>query len=361
LLATVGAGGCLALPALGGCSAETRERILPYLFDGVPRAGEAAPPPTRRVRRDLLREIDELKRQLADARAALKAARTTEPAEEEESPVEEAETWEEAAKFLPKDAAGHVDWVQAVKTKAIVPRSGLVPSAPEQAALNMNVDLAPPSSKLFSVTFPHAPHTTLLSCASCHPAVFPLNRQAAPTVITMADNVSGRYCGVCHGRVAFGFEGRCARCHPNVPATADGPVGEKPRTRIEGALAWKDAVKLLPGAVGGPDWVKALTEGVIVPRPGIDPKAEDQPVFPLDVQLVPADNPAFKVIFPHGAHTTVLSCATCHPAIFQMAAGADPITMAKIYAGEYCGRCHGKVAFLPATACGRCHPVMAGG
>jgi c(7)-type cytochrome triheme protein len=100
---------------------------------------------------------------------------------------------------------------------------------------------------------------------------------------------------------------------------------------------------------------------VIAPRNGADDKAEEQPVFPLDVALVPAGNAAFKAVFPHGAHTAVLSCATCHPAIFQMAAGADPITMAKIYAGEYCGRCHGKVAFLPATACGRCHPVMAGG
>jgi c(7)-type cytochrome triheme protein len=38
----------------------------------------------------------------------------------------------------------------------------------------------------------------------------------------------------------------------------------------------------------------------------------------------------------------------------------NAITMAKIQAGEYCGACHGKVAF-PVEACGRCHAILAGG
>jgi c(7)-type cytochrome triheme protein len=109
-----------------------------------------------------------------------------------------------------------------------------------------------------------------------------------------------------------------------------------------------------------PDWAKALTGDVIAPRPGIDPKAEEQPVFPLDVELVPADNPLFNVVFPHETHTALLACTTCHPAIFQMAKGADPITMGNIYAGQYCGVCHGKVAFAVPTGCPRCHRALAG-
>ncbi len=106
--------------------------------------------------------------------------------------------------------------------------------------------------------------------------------------------------------------------------------------------------------MGNLDWVAAAKEGLIQPRPGIDPDTPDIPPMPLDVRLDPGI-PSMEVVFPHAAHTYWLRCDNCHPAIFQMRAGADPITMAAIFAGEYCGRCHGKVAFPPATGCPRCH------
>ncbi len=122
---------------------------------------------------------------------------------------------------------------------------------------------------------------------------------------------------------------------------------------------WLALLEQLPKeAAGGPDWVRALNEGLITPKPGLDSKAEEQPVLDLDVELVPRDLPDFKATYPHNAHTQMLGCANCHPAIFQMEKGADPITMEKIFAGEYCGRCHGKVAFDSATACPRCHLAM---
>src|SRR5262249_3638250 len=135
---------------------------------------------------------------------------------------------------------------------------------------------------------------------------------------------------------------------------------EQARKPIERAATWNDAEKLLPVTAGSADWGKALADGVIAPRPGIDSTAQDEDVLPLDVELVPAGNPDFKATVPHEAHTRELSCAACHPGIFQMAGGADPITMDKINAGEYCGRCHGKVGF-ELDACGRCHPAMSGG
>jgi c(7)-type cytochrome triheme protein len=106
--------------------------------------------------------------------------------------------------------------------------------------------------------------------------------------------------------------------------------------------------------MGNLDWVAAAKEGLIQPRPGIDPDTPDIVPMPLDVRLDPGI-PSMEVVFPHAAHTYWLRCDNCHPAIFQMRAGADPITMAGIFAGEYCGRCHGKVAFPPATGCTRCH------
>ena len=39
-----------------------------------------------------------------------------------------------------------------------------------------------------------------------------------------------------------------------------------------------------------------------------------------------------------------------------MQAGVNPVNMFAVLQGEYCGRCHGAVAF-PLTECLRCHSV----
>jgi c(7)-type cytochrome triheme protein len=116
--------------------------------------------------------------------------------------------------------------------------------------------------------------------------------------------------------------------------------------------------RLPKDATDNVDWVRALNEKLIEPRPGLDAKADDEPVLDLDVVLVPKGMEDFKVTYPHKLHTRLLACANCHTGIFQMQKGADPITMEKIFAGEYCGRCHGKVAFAVPTGCPRCHMEM---
>jgi c(7)-type cytochrome triheme protein len=145
-------------------------------------------------------------------------------------------------------------------------------------------------------------------------------------------------------------------------AAAQKAIGppERALLPVEQATTWAEAVKLLPVTTGMPDWAKALADGVINPRAGLDPTVPDQPVFPLDIEMVPADNPTYKAVFSHQIHTAVLACTNCHPAIFQMAGGGDPIPMEKIYAGESCGQCHGKVAFAAPTGCPRCHPALGG-
>jgi c(7)-type cytochrome triheme protein len=124
---------------------------------------------------------------------------------------------------------------------------------------------------------------------------------------------------------------------------------------------WREVLRQLPKeAAGGVDWNEALKEKLIEPKAGLGAENPDQPVFDMNVELIPEGQPVFKVTFPHKEHTQWLACANCHPGIFQMQRGADPITMAKIFAGEYCGRCHGKVSFNVATGCPRCHLALAG-
>ena len=308
-------------------------------------------PPTRRVRRDLPQEIEELKRQLAQAKAkeAPSARKEGAPSERTPPPAEEAETWEQAMKLLPKDKAGNIDWVQAFEARVIAPRPGLDAKARERVVLDLDVELAFSSSKIFWVTFSHEAHTEVLTCRNCHSRVFPLRRGAEPTVVTMAQIKAGRNCGACHGSVSFGIKDECARCHTRVPAKAKWRPSEEPQKPIERAKTWAEAAKLIPVTEGVPDWAKAFADGVVAPRPGIDPKAEDKPILRSDVELAAADESPGKMVFSHESHTAFLACPNCHREM-------EKEEKKTIFIGKHenCKVCHGKVAF-PMKKCGRCH------
>lgn len=103
------------------------------------------------------------------------------------------------------------------------------------------------------------------------------------------------------------------------------------------------------------DWVKVLDQGLIDPRKGLH--GEEQ-MFPVDFDIIFKNTGSMpNVRFPHRQHTEWLTCANCHPLIFLPQKGGNPVNMAAIIEGRYCGVCHGKVAFPPTMNCGRCHSV----
>ncbi len=109
------------------------------------------------------------------------------------------------------------------------------------------------------------------------------------------------------------------------------------------------------------DWAKALKEGVIAPKDSLSMEEVTAPSVPGEEPpgdvLIEAKMPFMPdVIFPHDTHSMWLDCKNCHPGIFKKKAGATPISMVDNWRGEYCGRCHGKVAF-PLANCYRCHSV----
>lgn len=108
-------------------------------------------------------------------------------------------------------------------------------------------------------------------------------------------------------------------------------------------------------AVGFPDWMSALHSGAISPREGLLP-GEKMNVLNLDVVMRNTKEMAF-VRFPHLSHTLWLDCSNCHPAPFIPKAGANPIDMAEIFRGRYCGMCHDRVAFITFFSCERCHSI----
>ena len=92
---------------------------------------------------------------------------------------------------------------------------------------------------------------------------------------------------------------------------------------------------------------------VIKPHESLDLKKPSGAPFNFNIDI-PAIGAMPDVVFPHFPHSYWLDCANCHPSIFIMKKGANPISMVKITNGEYCGRCHGRIAF-PLAECNRCH------
>lgn len=151
------------------------------------------------------------------------------------------------------------------------------------------------------------------------------------------------------------------------PAPAERPLYEKQRkpgqfkqNRLGIIDPTPDVVSLnfLPkDKYGFVDWAQSIRDGLIKPRDSILDGAPAV-VIPGVQDVVIKSKLAFMpdVLFPHSAHTVWLKCNNCHPNIFKQKAGETPITMSAIWRGQYCGRCHDKVAF-PIRNCFKCHSV----
>lgn len=116
------------------------------------------------------------------------------------------------------------------------------------------------------------------------------------------------------------------------------------------------------------DWERAVNEGLIHPAASIDGGDAEERIMDLRV-VVKFDDMLIKdVVFSHKVHTYWLNCESCHPRVFEPKVGANPMSMQDIRDGEYCGLCHGVVAF-PASIidapnfranCLRCHRARRG-
>ena len=115
-----------------------------------------------------------------------------------------------ASAVLPKDRYGLVDWAKAVKDNAIAPKFSIDPADQEMPPLDVNVVVETKSDFINNVVFPHYIHTWWLKCEVCHPKIFvPAKGQ---NNMTMVEIVAGKFCGRCHGKVAFPLTD-CKRCH----------------------------------------------------------------------------------------------------------------------------------------------------
>ena len=143
----------------------------------------------------------------------------------------------------------------------------------------------------------------------------------------------------------------------SVPAAPSPAIlTEEDRPVIESVATWEQALEMLPkDDIDEVDWVVALREGTIRPRASIDGKDNPQAaIFRWDFYF-PGPDPSYDAYFPHSGHTNWVGCESCHPAIFRYR--ELEVTMDRITEGEFCGACHGTVAFT-LDNCPRCHTAM---
>jgi len=179
-----------------------------------------------------------------------------------------------------------------------------------------------------------------------------LRAEEATAPILVAQNTAGGAAGLpCDPIMLSGMTGECA-------GTGD-PLGFAGDAEMAGLSEHPLALELsnLPkDRYGLIDWATAIKEGKVKPLDSLDPKAKVTPPFDLDIAIFTKSQFQPDVIFPHFVHTLWLTCTNCHPSIFPMNAklANKMMTMPLIASGEFCGRCHNRIAF-PLSDCLRCH------
>lgn len=137
-----------------------------------------------------------------------------------------------------------------------------------------------------------------------------------------------------------------------------GDPGKPASQAFKAGMGWHpqalSAAGLPKDKYGLVDWAKLVRQNIINPRHSLDPEEEEIPPLKMDVVIPAKGDFVSDVIYPHEMHTYWLKCDVCHPSIFVPAKGANEMTMVGIVQGQWCGRCHGKVAF-PLTDCNKCH------
>jgi c(7)-type cytochrome triheme protein len=223
---------------------------------------------------------------------------------------------------------------------------------------SVTIDKYSSKAGLSSVGFDHWLHRAKFTCRLCHVDIgFAMKANASD--IKARTNKEGFYCGACHdGKKSFGGDPvfaactdiapgkQCARCHSTDPAARK--------------YNYDTFTAKFPKTAYGVDWEEAEATGLIKPidfLEGLSIKKaplKNQEDFSIKARVTWVSD----VIFSHKKHTVWNGCEVCHPEIFPTTQkGGTRYTMFHISGGQYCGVCHGRVAF-PIEACSSCHKNM---
>ncbi len=116
-------------------------------------------------------------------------------------------------KGLPQERFGNgIDWIKAEEMKIVTLKDQLEGISIKRKKLTnpKELELSAKTVGMPNIIFSHKKHAIWNGCELCHPEIFGVKKGA--TVYTMQDIFNGRYCGACHGSVAFPNDD-CQRCH----------------------------------------------------------------------------------------------------------------------------------------------------
>jgi c(7)-type cytochrome triheme protein len=122
------------------------------------------------------------------------------------------------SKPLPTERFGNgIDWEKAEESGLLKPATVVDGVSPKPNSFPIQKDFAlnPKVEGMPDIIFSHEKHSLWNGCELCHPEIFPTARKEQVR-FSMLLNIRGRYCGACHGKVAFPLN-NCSGCHPRGP------------------------------------------------------------------------------------------------------------------------------------------------
>lgn len=202
-----------------------------------------------------------------------------------------------------------------------------------------------------AVVFRHWNHRAKHSCRLCHVDI-EFSMEIDATGLSEDDNQDGRYCGTCHdGKEAFSIK-KCENCH----------IKNAQDAKLKADAAKKkyfELKKTMPKSRYGNkiDWTEADQKGLITPKDFIEGVSFEKNKMMVNMRnepMTPKLPGLPEIIFSHAKHVTWCGCGMCHPDTFALETGKTKMSMEAIIEGEFCGKCHGSVAF-PLNDCSTCH------
>jgi c(7)-type cytochrome triheme protein len=214
---------------------------------------------------------------------------------------------------------------------------------------------------LAPVVFDHWLHRSRFTCRLCHIDIgFAMD--AGGTEISAATNMQGFYCGACHDGERI-FNGKkifkaCSEDSPEIDRKRCGRCHSRGKKTEREHDFNKFAEKLPRFSIGDAiDWEKAEDQGLIKPVDFIEGISYRRDALKAqeDFSINSKADWMTDVIFSHKKHAAWNGCGLCHPDIFPSTKkGTVKYTMFQIFNNQYCGVCHGRVAFS-LFLCHKCH------
>jgi c(7)-type cytochrome triheme protein len=118
------------------------------------------------------------------------------------------------AQRLPKERLGNgINWEKAEEEGLVHPADYIegVSIKRKSLAIQKDFSLSPHVKGMPEIIFSHKKHTVWSGCELCHPEIF-VGVKKGTTKYSMIEIFQGKYCGVCHTKVAFPLQD-CQRCH----------------------------------------------------------------------------------------------------------------------------------------------------